>query len=509
MPFYMAIWGAAKSCQGIVALNKTFECRSRRDAGGTAKEEPRHEHKAGASGETSHETALNGKPRKRKSVVVDIVAQGGNEWVKVSTVSETRLLFEMAENGWPSDEESDSQTHENHFCDGHQTQQNKDAEEGDEKLSLLRLAEDLHSAASASTKQRNGRPTIRFVLPKLRKGRVGAIDSLLAKISRVGVTVECQPDVGASPAPLLEEVLPRMMLDEFANFTQTLNIDCTILLALVSDLSHNAIDLEPCFHVAIRRQIEKEQAEQVVPSLLWPAMLDRDLVCTVEAARRMREIVNTIGTQTERARTVLLMDGIRGRGDDSDDLGSRQNPGLLVSNDESSSAVEGDVIAAFQRYSHYTVPRSWKIPIRIVPATDAPSIDIASLPPVAMAVKERLTPINQSVFLYGWVQGMTTLSSNRGVARVIWDTLAEASGDTTATPVGGMGQDTLVGGPHSKADGDHDAREEQDTATATGKEVGVEAAPRDANKTKPSHAGPRIWLCPTARSLLGKEKSRR
>ena len=507
MPFYMAIWDAAKSCQGIVALNKTFECRSRHDAGSTATKEPQHEYKAGANGDASYQSALNGKPKKRKRVVVDIVAQGGNEWVKVSTVSETRLLFEMAENGWPSDEESDSQTNENHFHDGHEPQQKKDSEDDDEKLSLLRLAEDIHSAACASTKQRNGRPAIRFVLPKLRKGRVGAIDSLLAKISRVGVTVECQPDVEASPAPPLENALPRMMLDEFANFTQTLNIDCTILLALVSDLSHNAIDLEPFFHVAIRRQIEKEQAEQVVPSLLWPAMLDRDLVCTVEAARRMREIVNTIGTQTEKARTVLLMEGVRGRDGDSDDVASRQNPDLRDSNDGSSSSVQGDVIAAFQQYSHYNVPRSWKVPIRIVPATDAASIDIASLPPVAMAVKERLTSINQSVFLYGWVQGMTTLSSNRAAARIIWDTLAEASVDRTATRVGGTGQDMPVSEVDSKAGVDHEVREEQDAATA--KEVKGYAAPQDGTTTKPSHAGPRIWLCPTARVLLGKEKSRR
>jgi hypothetical protein len=95
---------------------------------------------------------------------------------------------------------------------------------------------------------------------------------------------------------------------------------------------------------------------------------------------------------------------------------------------------------------------SWNIPIRVVES------DIAlmqkQLPPVAEILSKLLSPINQSVFLYGWITGITTISSNRTVAKTIEGTIET----------------------HRLADDD---------------------------------SGPDIWLCPTARSLVGKEKNRR
>ena len=98
------------------------------------------------------------------------------------------------------------------------------------------------------------------------------------------------------------------------------------------------------------------------------------------------------------------------------------------------------------------VPLDWNIPIKVV------DTDIAlmqkQLPPAAEQVAKLLSPINQSVFLYGWATGRTTISSNRTVAKEIEGTIET----------------------HRLAEDD---------------------------------AGPDIWLCPTARSLVGKEKTRR
>ena len=76
------------------------------------------------------------------------------------------------------------------------------------------------------------------------------------------------------------------------------------------------------------------------------------------------------------------------------------------------------------------------------------------LPTVAQNVAKNLSSINQSVFMYGWYTGMTTISSNRTVAKDI--------------------------------------------------ETSIEA-----NRTREDEKGPDVWLCPTARSLVGKEKTRR
>lgn len=75
---------------------------------------------------------------------------------------------------------------------------------------------------------------------------------------------------------------------------------------------------------------------------------------------------------------------------------------------------------------------------------------------MARKVAEQITPINRSVFFYGWARGLTTVSSNRAVAKLIEATVSR-EGDVAG--------------------------------------VGV--------------AGPEIWLCATARSLVGKERSRR
>ena len=80
------------------------------------------------------------------------------------------------------------------------------------------------------------------------------------------------------------------------------------------------------------------------------------------------------------------------------------------------------------------------------------AIEAGSLPLVAEQVAEQLTDINRSVFMYGWMQGLTTVSSNRTVAKGI-ENIVERNG------MGAM--------------------------------------------------GPEIWLREPARSLLGKEKERR
>ena len=226
-----------------------------------------------------------------------------------------------------------------------------------------------------------------------------------------------------------------MITDETADFTSTLNIDCTLLLALVSDLSHGPVSAQPSFHQAISRQIECEKVDQLLPTTLWPVIADRFLVCTDHAARRMQEIVDTIGTPSEKVRTAILM----GEADLNRLTTERQN--LPATR----SAVE-----EFQKLTTHTVPPQWKIPITIVqPDTD----NHTTLPAVAYRVSDKLSPINRSVFLYGWSSGRTTLSSNRTVVKLIENLIRELDDDDVV--------------------------------------------------------GPDIWLCPTARSLLGKEKQKK
>ncbi len=77
------------------------------------------------------------------------------------------------------------------------------------------------------------------------------------------------------------------------------------------------------------------------------------------------------------------------------------------------------------------------------------------LHPVVHEVGKGLSDINYSVFLYGWVTGLTTISSNRTIDKQIEVTIEENR----------EGDDSL--------------------------------------------GGPDVWICDTARSLVGKDKDRK
>jgi hypothetical protein len=343
--------------------------------------------------------------------MVDIVAQDGLEWVKVSTITSRRLVLDMAKAGWDWDDSSDEE---------YDALSDDDDSEG-----ILKQAEALIKAAKA-TRVRYCQPKVRMLLTNIRMGEIKQIDGLIDKIKGLGIEVITAEEIPTSLP--IADVLKRLAVDPFADFTDVLNIDCTVLLALVSDLSHSHIEPEAWHHKAVVRQIEVEREEQLLPSSLWPACAARRLVCTREAAQRFHEIVQLIGTDSEKERTRYLMD------DDDDPLTREQR-------------LEG-----FQRLSTYGVPKEWNIPIKVL-EVEIPRLQNA-LPTIASTANKDLSPINQSVFMYGWAEGITTISSNRTVAKEI------------------------------------------ETAVET-------------HRTSDDERGPHIWLCPTARSLVGKEKNRK
>ncbi|KAJ5456727.1 hypothetical protein N7530_012001 [Penicillium desertorum] len=407
LPFYQAVWRIASgSCSGLVALGKRFywdgetKASERKSASGKGKDGPAQPEK---------------KPNKdkRKSVFVDIVADDGEEWVKVSTISENRLLFEMAKKGWEGDSDEDE------WSDGGKRRtvlQNFDEDgdgDDDDELELIKLARDLRKASDA-TRVRYRHPRLRVVIPKIEEGSVPEIDAVLNEMRSYGIRVDCQGSLPAETRTGLAHLLPQ----PFKNFTSTLNVDCTLLLALV----------------AIVRQIEVEREKPLLTSELWPAMDGRELVSTTEAAVRFQEIVETIGTETEKSRTRMLL---------------RDPPYEQLDREA--------ILQKFQELSDYQVPADWKLPIKVVEAQQV--IDAAktqgNLPPVVYEVGKDLSDINHSVFLYGWVTGLTTISSNRTIDKQIEATVEENR----------KGDDSLE--------------------------------------------GPDVWICDTARSLVGKDKGRK
>jgi hypothetical protein len=380
LPFLEAVWNTLKANRGLQAMQKRFYWQDKSEK----------------------------RPNKKKnSALVDIVAEDGLHWLKVSLLTNNRLLFDKAKQGWEDASSSD---------DSHDDQDN----ENNNDVPLVKMTRDLVRAAQ-QVKIRTKHPRITLVLPKIRSGQVAQIDAIISQLRHLGADVL----TSESPLPALDfaTVMPHLLTDPFATMTSTLNIDCTILLALVSDFSHSSVEAEPWFHRALKRQVEIEDAENLLPNLLYPALANRKLICTDAAAKRMREIVSTIGTPSEKERTALFM------GDTTLDINQvRQN------------------LAA---HSRFDIPDTLRLPITV----EIPEEEPSTLPPSAARVKESLTAINQSVFLHGWAKAYTTITSNRTVVKQVESVLSKQASDETEWPM--------------------------------------------------------IWLCPTARSLVGKEKGRR
>ena len=370
---------------------------------------------------------------------MDIVARNGEEWVKVSTITESRLVFEIAKAQWEAADSSSSDDEEKEadsvkgFTNGQINSLGGDQEL--DRIDLIKVADDLLRASNAH-RVHYKHPQIRFVLPKISTSPPIELLPILARIRSTGAIVDLGPqaEVPDFQGSLRTRVFPRLLPCSHPPLTETLNIDCTILLAFVSDLSHTANHpILPGYNAAITRQIELETREHLLPSSLWPAMAGKELVCTQEAATRMMEIVDTIGMPKERSRAELL----------------------LLHGEE---ARNGEALrAAFAEYSDYLIPPTWRLPIRVAPSFCSlrdirSAVQTGNLPSIAEQVADQLTDINRSVFMYGWIHGMTTVSSNRTVAKQI-EAIVEKDGS------GAM--------------------------------------------------GPEIWLREPARSLLGKEKKRR
>jgi len=399
IPFLEHLWNIVKTRKDVVCIQRRIYTAS----------------KVKQLSQIDHSRCIpNGrKPHDRAGyVAVDAIVDGGRTWIKASLVTNQRLLFDLAKQGWVSEGSED------HDC-GDGAVSSQDGDEFD--VPLVKTAKTLANAAKCF-RSRTKTPRIHMMLPRVQPGQTPEIDSILDACERAGVSLYCGYNVPLSSD--IDSAVRKMAPDPFERFSDTLNIDCTVLLALVSEFSHTKVQKEIWFHKALCRQVEIEDAENLLPSLLYPAIRSHKLVCTKEAMKRMREIVETIGTPSEKTRTAILL------GDDPE-----KSPAQLV--------------GQMQEWSAYTVPSDWNLPIHVV---DTNENDCHKhLPSESMIAIDGQSEINRSVFLHGWAAGCTTITSNRVAVKQIEGNLEKF----------------------------------QDLEDSI---------------------WPSIWLCPTARSLVGKEK---
>lgn len=361
LPFFESLWAYAKQSRDIVALRK-WVCNGRFDgkeilAPGT------------------HIVYMPGDsiPSRLTTTLVDIIADGGSTWIKVAATTSKRLLWDMTKLGWAvgvddPDDESDEEL----------------SDEELEDIPLFKMAKGL--AVSADAYRIRGKPpAVRLVLPRIISGESKDIDLVLSRIRRLGIHVLCSKDLAAlsPPAPLSEEVLSQMAPSPLSAFTDVLNVDTSVLIGLISDFSHYTVTKEPWFSAMQKGHLANEAKRRIAPTWIYPAIGRRRLICTSEAARTCREIVETIGTPSEIARLEILLSG-------------------------DSRITQEQIVQKFQSLSDHEVPEALQLPVSIVQSTDSTS----TLAPEVWKALEDVTEPTKSVFAFGWASKHTTLTSN-------------------------------------------------------------------------------------------------
>ncbi|KAJ7481589.1 hypothetical protein FB451DRAFT_1443950 [Mycena latifolia] len=187
-------------------------------------------------------------------VKVDVVADGGRRWVRVNTIKNARLMAEFREldsylTDSDSDEDADDGSASNNINRPSRAQPELDN-------SLLRMGRALLAAASvsasASASAHAPKVTLRLTRldPSAPDGADPRVGQTLAGLRAMGIDVQlgerpfllptCNTPLPPAPAPT-RPLVP----------TQNINLDLSVLIALVSDLTH--APLPPSLAAAQRR----------------------------------------------------------------------------------------------------------------------------------------------------------------------------------------------------------------------------------------------------------------
>ncbi|KAK2607623.1 hypothetical protein N8I77_006286 [Diaporthe amygdali] len=362
---------------------------------------------------------------------VDAVVENGTEWVKVSVVTEKKLIYQMAQEGWNPDDSTD---------------EDSDASDGEDTgIGIVKITCQLVKAAR-SNRCNTRIPRVRMVLPNITEGRVDAIDRLLGRIRGLGaskkqkgnveILVDCSNSTFlGTPIPPLETAFANMFRDtNLDRLTHTVNLELTILLSLASDIAHAEIEPKEWYSMQTLSHLEDEaHAPGVRLQIVYNALRGRRLECTYEVAREFCNIVDDLGTETTKARAAIMFgwnnmqEGLQvlqrsqktphsnGIGDDA-----------INSCDQSNASERKNSIEEWRKLSIFPVPDDLQFPVRVIGEDVFDHKDYVSLiaagklPPVASKVWEKLDrPYNRSCHLWGWIQDITTISANSLNTRLV------------------------------------------------------------------------------------------
>ncbi|KAM3515940.1 hypothetical protein MY11210_000480 [Beauveria gryllotalpidicola] len=399
-------WGALRRCADLVAVKRTFQ--------GSARETRRAAvlARGGPQADAADKAQLHRAIREQAKTEVAAVVDRGACWVDVRWISAERLARQMTDAGWSWGE--------------HAAGEAVDADEWEDAPFVKQVRRVV--AAARRNRHEYRIPSIRLVLPNLARGAQPDIDVLLEQLPRLDPGVDLVVEDAASafltrPAARLDDAIRSLVGSGSLQvpLTDTLNLEHTVLVDLISDLTHLRLEPRAWHSRTTRAQIEEENArpDGVMAPLLYPLLQGRRLVCTHEAAEHFHEMLATVGTQTERARGRLLVPPPPPPHHAA--AAERSAPSAATTTTTTAAAR-----ARFDALSERPLPGDVQFPVEVLPADDERwdedrvrrvVVDDGTLPRVALDIarRGRLKSSKLSTYMHGWREGVVTLTSNKEI----------------------------------------------------------------------------------------------
>ncbi|QUC15962.1 uncharacterized protein UV8b_00203 [Ustilaginoidea virens] len=370
-------WDVLKRCHSLVAVNRTFQGSARAS---------RDQEIASMPNLSSRQKELAHRVMKQQAKVEAHVVRGGAEWIAVRFVQQDRLARQMADGGWGWGEHRSGDVVD-------------EGEWGD-----VPLAKQVRRLVAATRVNRRGcpLPRLRIVLPNIGRDSPD-VAVLLDQLGRLDPSVEVVIEDGqgsflGNPPPAVDVAVRNLLGNELDGLTETLNVDLSILIDLVSDITHSRLEPRPWQAQSTRAQMADEMTGRcLMTQVLYPVLAGRALVCTREAAEHFHRVLSTVGTASERERGKLLVP-------------LESAPGGTLAR------------ARFRELSAHALPDTVQIPVRVLADTWTQAsiegrCEELGLPGVARYVASHggFKRAKLSIFMYGWASGNVTLTSNKEI----------------------------------------------------------------------------------------------
>lgn len=391
----IARWDVLKRCSSLVEVDRGFQSATEAEH----KEAARHQF---ADNETTGDMSdakdhhVRGKLyhahlntlKVQSRVQVDVV-DGGYEWIQVRLLQPRRLVEQMTQSGWSWD-----------------TYTRGDTVPFDEWEDVA-LTKRLKQLVAAAKRNLHGfrRPRVRLVLPLIARQDHPDYDVLFEQYISMDPDVQVTIEDRDSPflrSPPPANFIANLLGDPLDDLTETVALEHTVLIDLISDLTHCRLEPQSWQVPTTRAQIEEENSHEGgwMAKWLYSSLPGRRLVITKAGAKHLYQILETVGTETEKERATLLV----------------PNPG------EERTVTDEEARSRFQALSIHRLPDNLQIPVDVEIEADRLNDDRIAAEMEADRIPNDNTLLQPSSILQdnhratvlsAWRQGHTIVTSNR------------------------------------------------------------------------------------------------